>query len=894
MNKQISDFKNMIKSYLASNEVYDEKEIDRIIRELKLSPLFKDITESDISLIRKEIHAEYLITLDKGIGIILPYKPWFMNRKKELSMSYWERYKTYLLNDKGFSVPTVNTMDSVSDELTDLLGDPYQLNFQRRGLIIGDVQSGKTANYSGLICKAADAGYKVIVLLTGTIERLRRQTQKRIDEAFTGRDSNFMMKQKDVEVGVGKYDRSLKAVSFTTKISDFKAQQANNLGLPLDSLNDPAIFVIKKNVNALNKLNDWFKRLNTNGNNKIDKSLLMIDDESDNASINTNSEDRDPTKTNALIREMLSMFNRASYVGFTATPFANIFIDPETNEQMANEDLFPKDYIYTLNPPSNYIGARNIFPEEAKYRSMLKIIEDGEIYYPLDHKKEMTFSELSPSLCDAINTFLLANVIRDLRGDITAHRSMLVNISRFNNCQGQIYDLINNYLKDIQSSVKLYASLPSSEALCNKNIEVLKKTYDTEYSNVGFKWEDIQKQLYESIVSVQVTIVNRNNSGTLNYEENEENGLRIIAVGGLSLSRGLTLEGLVVSYFYRNSKMYDTLMQMGRWFGYRTNYEDLCRIWMSEENINWYEYISEATDELRRDVRRMRDLGLTPLDFGFRVRSDIDTLLVTARNKMRTSKEIKQNVSLSGEVVETPYIFNNQNKNGLNYDNVKILIQELKKQNKYPTKDLATNKYGFFEIEKKYIIDLLKKCDFPYANSHFDGEAIAKFIENYAGDELNYWDIVFPSGDGSINKSLLDGITIQYSKRSYDIVSSSQELIRISKSKIRLGSLGDTRFGLTKEEINLAKNEYFKIHNGAKTVSDKAYFTQQIKRKPLLLIYLIELNNNPDYPTNVSTPLVGLEIGIPELHDEKTKYATYKINKIFSALGQIDIEDGEE
>lgn len=892
MNKDISTFKNMIISYLVDENVNDEKEIDNIIRNLKMLPMFKKIDEKDISMVRKEIHAEYLITLDKGVGIVFQYKPWFMNRKKELEMNYWERYKKYLLHDKHFSIPTVNTMDVVSDELTDLLGDPYQQNFQRRGLIIGDVQSGKTANYSGLICKAADAGYKVIVLLTGTIERLRRQTQKRIDEAFTGRDSNFMMKLKEIEVGVGKYDKRLKAVSFTTKTADFNAKQANNLGLSLDSLKDPAIFVIKKNVNALNKLNEWFKSLNISGTTKIDKSLLMIDDESDNASINTNSEDRDPTKTNALIREMLSMFDCASYVGFTATPFANIFIDPNTDEEMENEDLFPKNYIYALNPPSNYIGARNIFAENSQYNYMLKTITDGEVYYPMDHKKEIIFQELSPSLCEAINTFLLANVIRDLRGDISTHRSMLVNISRFNNCQSQIYNLINNYIKDLQSAVKIYGGLDENDSLKDKKIRSLKTTFDNEYSNVEFKWDTIQNQLYESIVSIQVTIVNRTSSGNLNYEDNEENGLRVIAVGGLSLSRGLTLEGLIVSYFYRNSKMYDTLMQMGRWFGYRTNYDDLCRIWMSEENINWYAYISEATDELRRDVKRMRDLNLTPLDFGLRVRSDIDTLLVTARNKMRTSRDLRQNISLSSEVVETPYIFDDINKNKLNLDNIKILINDLNSQNKYLTKDITTKKYGYFDIEKDYIINLLKKCDFPYANSHFDCDAIAKFIENYAGNELNYWDIVFPSGESENSIHFLENVN--FNQRSYDIVSGTNRLIRLSKSKMRLGSLGDTRFGLSESQINLAREKYFESHKNAKTVSDKSYFISEIKRKPLLLIYLIELKDNPDYPVNVNMPLVGLEIGIPNLSDEKTKYATYKINKIYSELGTIEDEDGDE
>ena len=215
MKESVSNFKKTVIAYIVDKKITDEKEIDEVISAMAESPLFKDLTEADKLLIRNQIHSEYSITLDKGVAIVSEYKPWFMNRKKELSMKYWDRYKQYLLNDKGFTGPTVNTMDDVSDELTDLLGDPTVSNFQRRGLIIGDVQSGKTANYSGLICKAADAGYKVIVLLTGTIEKLRKQTQQRIDEAFTGMDSNAMIKQKvSVEVGVGKYDKRSGSVQF--------------------------------------------------------------------------------------------------------------------------------------------------------------------------------------------------------------------------------------------------------------------------------------------------------------------------------------------------------------------------------------------------------------------------------------------------------------------------------------------------------------------------------------------------------------------------------------------------------------------------------------------------------------------------------------------------------
>ncbi|MEG1008934.1 MAG: Z1 domain-containing protein [Clostridia bacterium] len=819
-----------------------------------------------------------------------------MNRKKDLEMKYWNRYKQYLINDKGFPISVVNTMDDVSNELTDLLGDPMEGNFQRRGLIIGDVQSGKTANYSGLICKAVDAGYKVIVLLTGTIEKLRKQTQLRIDEAFIGMDSDAMIKQKkNIIVGAGQYDSSLNPVSLTSKSSDFNAKQANNLVLTLNSLNDPVIFVIKKNVAAMRKLNEWFKRFNTNGINKINTSLLMIDDESDNASINTNQEDRDPTITNSLIVEMLSIFNKASYVGFTATPFANIFIDPDTDNAMKNENLFPKDYIYSLKSPSNYIGARNIFPEGSEHRYMLRIIEDGNKYYPEDHKKEDTFYSISESLYEAINTFILANVIRDLRGDINTHRSMIVNISRYVNIQDQMYDLINNYLKEVQNSARLFCNLTIEEGLKDKNLSSLKKTFENEYSKLDFKWIDIQKKLYNSIASMQVSIVNQKNKGTLNYEENEKNGLRVIVIGGMSLSRGLTLEGLIVSYFLRNSKMYDTLMQMGRWFGYRNNYADLCRIWINSENKEWYTYINEASDELLQDVKRMKDMKLTPLAFGFRVRNDIDSLLVTARNKMRTRKEIKMNVSLSGEVIETPFMYNDQSKNDLNFANIKLLIENLASAKISLKRDIQNNKVGFYDIEKEYILKLLYNSDYPSINSHFDPTAVGKFIENYKGNELDLWDIVFVSGVGS-EISLNDEIMINQVQRSYDIIPEmEQKFIRINKTKTRLGNPDDPKFGLSKEKELQVEKEFQKLKSDNKTssIGNKYYFLPSIKRNPLLMIYLVELKQTSDYTPKVKSPIVGLGIGIPFLSDEKTKYAIYQVNKIFYNLGEIDFGDEE-
>ena len=446
-------FYNMLTGALSNVEMLDESTLDYYIKQFVSIPLFSNVLKDrDIRDIRNKITSEREIKLEMGslIQVDYAYKKWFLNKKSELDMKYWERYKKYLMYDKGFPSTVVNTMDDVLDTLTDLLGDPtIDGTFQRRGLIMGDVQSGKTANYTGLICKGVDAGYKIVVLLTGTIEKLRKQTQLRLDEGFAGIDSDAMIKKNVLITGVGKYDKTIKPIVLTSKERDFKAQTARSVvGLDLKSQAQPVMFVIKKNVSTLKHLNKWLKTFNQNGDNSIDNSLLVVDDESDNASVNTNPEDRDPTAINAQIRELLNSFSRASYVGFTATPFANIFIDPETDDTMLKEDLFPKDYIYSLNAPSDYIGARDIFNKNGKYnKTMLEVIDYEEIHelLPISHKGDFSVSGIPNDLKEAICTFLLANVIRDLRGDTTAHRSMLINMSRLSNIQNQLKIYVNTY-----------------------------------------------------------------------------------------------------------------------------------------------------------------------------------------------------------------------------------------------------------------------------------------------------------------------------------------------------------------------------------------------------------------------------------------------------------------
>jgi len=909
MNELEKQFYDLVISMIVNQKIKEERKIDEVVNQFRVLPMFKELSEEQILKIKAVITTERSITLEVGALIEnKKHEKWFLNKKSELLMKYWDRYKKYLLQDNGFQPEVVDKMDDILDTLTDLLGNPdTDKEYQRRGLVIGDVQSGKTANYTGLICKAADAKYKVIVLFTGTIEKLRKQTQIRLDEGFIGLDSAAMIKQKsDVEIGVGNYDPSIHAMVLTSTTDDFKSQTARNLGFNLRTINEPVLFVVKKNVSVLNRLNKWLRTFNQNGENKIDTSILVIDDEADNASVNTNPEDRDPTSINSKIRELLDVFKRASYVGFTATPYANIFIDPETTEDMKNENLFPKDYIYALNAPTNYIGARDVFGEQGRYRSMCVEFtseEEAELEkcLPLNHKSGFYLTDLPSSLYEAIAAFLIANVIRDLRNDRKKHRSMLINISRLNNVQQQVGVFVNSFLKKVQASARIYAELPFQEAKEDENILLLFNAFQKYYFDVEFDWDNIQSNLYKAIAPVTTIIVNQNSTSGLNYEEYSE-GLRVIAIGGLSLSRGLTLEGLMSSFFYRNSRMYDTLMQMGRWFGYRKGYSDLCRIWMTSTSREWYKHISDATDELRKDIKKHEDTDLTPLDFGLRVRSDLNTLLVTARNKMRTASTALCVVSLSEECIETPDIYVESEKCNNNHEAIIRLVHGIYSTGKKfeYTGHVVISK----NVSSSLIIDLLDEIDIPLTNETFDPEVLINFIEQYRGEELRCWDVVFANGSSSEIFTVDGEYKVNYKSIAFSAINGA--IVRMSGSKRRVGTVNDGRYGLEESVYSKVKQRVIDAENGRMSVRQKDYFTKEyigVERNPQLIIYPLileegtkreSLEDKKKLEKFYGRKLIAFGIGIPSLQDNETKCATYTINKIAQALqSEYDISEEE-
>ena len=635
----LEKLKTMVGALLAG-ELPTRETIRERIREARA--LCPDVTDEQAEALALWYESVHGVAMNVGASLQEHgFEPWLEDTRSDIDPYYWERYRQLLVKLE-FSGQVLATLDSVTDRALGLLENPAREGeWDRRGMVMGHVQSGKTANYTGLVCKAADAGYKVIVIIAGIHNNLRNQTQRRIDEGFIGLDSTGRLRgavPAQNLVGVGRFDSRRQPNSFTTSRRDFNKAIADSISIPLQNLVEPVVFVIKKNSHTLRNLIEWLAAQNAQrGSATVREPMLLIDDEADNASINISHGQDEISRINGQIRELLALFDRSCYVGYTATPFANIFIDPDSEDAMMGDDLFPRDFIVSLDPPDNYFGATRVFVEEPD--RIVRPIDDHADLLPLKHRIDHRVTGLPETLETAVRVFILARAIRLARGQVGTHNSMLVNVSRFLNVQGQIRNEIHALVDRIRGSLRVNAPRPGGGALSDPQIAALREAFREHYEvTCGKPWEEVQAFLHESASAITVVEVNGRSPGSLDYLEHERNGFNVIAVGGLSLSRGLTLEGLVVSYFLRNSMMYDTLLQMGRWFGYRMGYEDLCRVWMPEEAQGWYTHIADSIEELRDELARMQSVNATPRDFGLKVRSHPDTLVVTARNKMGSGR----------------------------------------------------------------------------------------------------------------------------------------------------------------------------------------------------------------------------------------------------------------
>lgn len=808
------------------------------IANFSATPPFSELAAPDLERVERKVLARVQVVMGAATVIVdKSWTPWVGQRRHEIDDYYWSRYISYLARKRGVPRSVRAELDSSTRQVLDMTHDPTTNDsWDRRGLVMGNVQSGKTQHYIGLIAKAADAGYKIIIVIAGVHNNLRNQTQERIDESFVGRRWSGNPGSKHEEVGVSLLDglsTLRRPASFTGAVKDFNKASAQSLNLPLASLREPAVFVVKKNTTTLRELIEWLRGWNIGRDGRIHEPLLLIDDEADNASIDVGGNSK-ISQINKMIRELLSLFDRSSYIGYTATPFANIFIDPNSEDEMVKEDLFPRSFIIDLEPPSNYLGPQRVFLESP--HDFLRDIADSEAFLPMSHKIDWSLGELPPTLVRAIHCFLLSRCIRILRKDGTQHSAMMINASRFNAVQEQIQLLVNDEIERVRNAARSFSGLGVNATRESSTLFAISEVFASEYSASGVSWMEALEVLNAAISPIEVVLVNMTRrQDPLQYERYEQQGRHVIAIGGLSLSRGLTLEGLTVSYFLRNSKMYDTLLQMGRWFGYRNHYEDLVRIWMPKDSSEWYEHITEAVEELRSELKLMSEGGLSPEDFGLKVRRHPATLLITARNKFGRFSDVTLSTSFSNRLVETVRIRTDEVKQNMN--TMRWLSDQLLQSGL-----LIQPKEGRIEIHgvgRDLVIDFLSRYkNADSAKSTLSSELVLRYIESMR-EYMPLWDVAVPRPSSNprngvarqrvdfvgvdINSQLRTPSKIKYSSSNFSFLVSAKQ---------RASSRGVEAFGLEDEVVTQIRSA-----NPGKNIADGLF--RQRRLRPLLMLHFI-------------------------------------------------------
>ncbi len=1013
MKQEILDsLTNAVNKYYVFTEKKNRSHEDAL--ELAFQWFISDLEESEIILNdeqkgewRLKIETKVLIKEEAHCDILTraDFVNWYNKEEWQDKLSRWDRYKA--LKRDQLPKEVIDAIDTKTDDILGLIGDPRRAlengdSFDIRGLVVGYVQSGKTGNYTGLINKAIDLGYRYVIVLAGMHDNLRSQTQERIDEGVVGRITRNSS-QSNIGIGTQK-GFNLDTVPMTSFDIDFQKS-----ALSIQLLNtDVRIWVIKKNKSILENVNQFLQNLiETNSGKELvnqDESgierlhkipLLVIDDEADQASINTRIipededgkplEDYNPTAINEGIRLLLNKFSSKTYIGYTATPFANIFIRNKVPESRLGDDLFPRDFIVMMKQPSNYVGALQVFGGASSEDNGLPITRDiynyrdedleiyhewqtndrlkgnnsieklyqerisdiihwnalmpdsgkiadikiekgqkllvGEGFMPGKHKKlhnpKKVLSEmgvdLPRSLKHAIASFIIGCSIRVHRGHGKKHMSMLIHITRFTAVQKLLAEVISFYCNNLFKQIK------------NKNsetIEWLKNIYEEDFlrstalmqsnpvinneyyhgskyklTEIDHPWEDVFKSMDTALKKLtgegnkpNVRQISGGSKDLLDYYKFEKEGLSVIAVGGDKLSRGLTLEGLMVSYYLRLSNAYDTLMQMGRWFGYRDGFVDTCRIFANHELLCNYSHIAVAFEELKGLFEEMasEEPPKSPDEFGLRVQSH-PSMIITNAMKMRAGIPITLN--FSGKMSETVVFWNRADKIEKNINSVESLISgigasETSLEEGRPGisiwKNVPTNK----------ILDFLKNYENHPTSSKMRTEVISEYIikaNNLTPIELTDWTVVlFGKGSGSPEELVkIGGKDVYPSGRG-----ATNDLV--AAEKISTGVItGNTeqQYDFTVEEIaNL--NKEWETYKASRELENKTFLSfnrwlrleVREKEKGLLIIYPIKFNNDQDKNIRYSTKgeyLIGFATVTPSTSSGIT--ANYVMNEIAEA-----------
>ncbi|MEH7181084.1 Z1 domain-containing protein [Neobacillus vireti] len=769
------------------------------------------------------------------------FADWLKTNNNETKRYHWNRLETFL--EKKFTQKMspkrageiIASIDNASNKVVERLENPSRPSFKTKGLVIGHVQSGKTANFTAVIAKAVDAGYRFIIVLAGLHNNLRAQTQLRLDSELTGEP--FKDEVEHVEIPQLANRQWVRL----TDESDFN----EGTTLRLDTIAQsgrPILVVMKKKPVIMRKLLRWIKKAPEEVRRTI--PLLLIDDEADQASTDTGKKGK-TSPTNEHIRLILRYFNKNAYIGYTATPFANLLIDMSVNSDELERDLYPRNFIVSLPKPDDYMGAEQIFSK-------------GQAHY---YVREVSDPDIEGSnhefyLRKSIMSFCLSAAIRYKRNHRHKPMTMLIHTTHLQDGHSDMKEIVDEIIKDLKDTLdsgdseilySIFKILWESD-FCPTTKQLQPEKY------VSF--EEVKPYILEFLNDLSILELNARSTDFLDYTQYPD--IKVIAIGGNTLSRGLTLEGLMTSYFIRKSKAYDTLLQMGRWFGYREGYEDLTRVYTTKKLAGYFEDLALVEQEIRKELYRYEEDNITPAQVSVKIRAHKE-MKITAPNKMGAARTVEP--TYSSKLAQTIWLpFQSPEVLRSNLSVAETLINDISKEGSWEN---ASGNHLIKNIPVKVILNALEQ--FIFTNqSGFDSDAIIAYIRrvstNFSRKELTTWNVGIPG--------------LQNEERGNQLISfGGLKMVPVTRSK----RVDEQKIGVLTQELDLLMDNY---HHSDPHKRDN----------PLLLIYRIWKDSVPTRnklqrleplfgENDEKVDVIGLGIVFPKSRNQPEDYVAQQVER---------------
>jgi Z1 domain len=750
--------------------------------------------------------------------------PWYLGPQP--TDEFWPALKEFLTTVKKREPSVVDSIDGSSTKVVSCLDFPGSPQFNTRGLVVGYVQSGKTANFTAVVSKAADVGFRVFIVLSGLTNSLRKQTQERLGAELVRLRQHRWQTWTDLERDFGDYPFNIDAM--------LHGEHRH-------------LAVIKKNGPRLRRL---LRMLNdANPQLLAQCQVLVIDDECDQASVNASGSQAKLTAINRLLRDLLKKIPRVSYVGYTATPYANVLIDPTYEE-----DLYPRDFITALPMPPDYFGAERLFgrdlldadpvPPKDSGLDMIRMVPDDDIplLRPRSREDKDSFVlSITDTLAGAIRYYVLTTAAKCVRGLHDDHSCMLIHTTVYARTHANAAPVVQKFVDDL-----IHAIRRDDAAV----LETLRTEWDAEIERVPASLFGLSPVPFDEILSElkkdenwpKVMVENSTSDTRLDFTLPAR---RYVVIGGNILARGLTIEGLVVSFFLRTAGQYDTLMQMGRWFGYRKGFEDLPRIWMTAEMAGYFREMATIEAEIRYDIEVYERDKLTPLQFAVRIRQ-LPDLEITARGKMADAVDCA--MSFAGAHHQTRRF---AHKDGTWLGDNWTAGSELLERIADKRSDARGPSHAFSGVPFTEIIRFLRKYKLHETHRQFSTDRLIEYItrQNEKDGSLKAWNVAVVSAEGGA--------------RSDTALGPLGHVETVSRAKLKLDGDADIKALMSRADV-VVDMPKFDLSKDAGWKDLKRQRQAILGSRPLLLLYPIDRRSKPrdDSRTRIDLDAAGDVLGL--------------------------------